>query len=191
MTDMRGVVRAAAWLTLVIAAGPADVAAQSDEEFEKVFPFIGHWDPGIESPDGQDRGNCGGRTGDYGEKLTNCSLPADQLPLNARAEAWLKYMDHRQSPTTTECVPIGLPAMLGDGPLFISGSRGRLVIEHQQGVARTVWMNGAGPTPRPGELFQYGYAVGRFDGDDLVIETTNFAFDPDGMDDHLHMASSV
>ena len=24
-----------------------------------------------------------------------------------------------------------------------------------------------------------------------MIETTNFTFDPDGMDDHLHMASSV
>jgi hypothetical protein len=191
MTSLRRVVSAAAILALALVAGITGVAAQSDEEFDRIFPFIGHWDPGIANPDGQDRGNCGGRTGDYGEKLTNCSIPADQLPLNARGEAWLKYMDHRQSPTTTECVPIGIPGVLGDGALFISGSPGRLVMEYQQGVTRTIWMNGTGPTPRPGELFQFGYSVGRFDGDDLLIDTTNFAFDPDGMDDHLHMASSV
>jgi len=60
-------------------------------------------------PDGQDRGNCGGRTGDYGEKLLNCSVPVDQLPLNARGEAWLKYVDIFQSPTTAECSQLGLP----------------------------------------------------------------------------------
>src|SRR5262249_16287214 len=42
-----------------------------------------------------------------------------------------------------------------------------------------------------GELFQHGFSIGRWDGDDLVIESTNFTFDPDGTDDHMHMASSV
>jgi hypothetical protein len=181
--------RTAAFLVLVTVAGTADLAAQSDEEFEKVYPFIGNWVTEIESPDGQDRGNCGGRTGDYGEKLVNCSLPVDQLPLNARAEAWLKYMDHLQSPTIAGCAPIGLPAMLGEGA-FISASPGRIVIGHQA-VTRTIWMNGIGPRPGSGELFQHGYSAGRFDGSDLVIESTNFTFDPDGIDDHLHMASSV
>jgi len=167
----------------------ARAAAQSDEEFEKIYPFIGNWDTQISSPDGQDRGNCGGRTGDYGEKLLNCSLPADQLPLNARAEAWLKYMDHLQSPTTADCVDVGYPAVLGDGA-FISAYPGRVVMVHGP-LTRTIWMNGAGPTPRPGELFQHGHSVGRFDGNDLIVETSRFGFDPDGMDDHLHMASSV
>jgi len=74
-------------------------------------------------PDGQDRGNCGGRTGDYGEKLLNCSVPVDQLPLNARGEAWLKYVDIFQSPTTAECSQLGLPALLTDG-VYISASPG-------------------------------------------------------------------
>ena len=34
-------------------------------------------------------------------------------------------------------------------------------------------------------------AAGLCDGNDLVIETSHFAFDPDGTDDHLGMASSV
>jgi hypothetical protein len=58
-------------------------------------------------------------------------------------------------------------------------------------LTRNVWMNGTGPQPLPGELFQHGISRGRFDGNDLVIETTHFTFDPDGLEDHLHMASSV
>ena len=52
-------------------------------------------------------------------------------------------------------------------------------------------MNGTGPTPMPGQLFQHGLSRGHFDGNDLVIVTDHFTFDPDGLDDHLHMASSV
>jgi hypothetical protein len=43
----------------------------------------------------------------------------------------------------------------------------------------------------PGELFQHGISRGRFDGDDLIVETDHFTFDPDGIDDHLGLASSV
>ena len=83
-----------------------------------------------------------------------------------------------------------MPTMFGNG-VYISASPGRVEMTHPQAAERTIWMNGGGPRPRPGELFQHGFSVGRFDGDDLVVETTNFTFDPDGMDDHLHMASSV
>ena len=78
--------------------------------------------------------------------------------------------------------------------LFISAYPGRLITEHPSNpwhLTRTVWMNGPGPQPLPGELFQHGLSRGRFDGNDLVIDTTHFTFDPDGLEDHLHMASSV
>jgi len=193
VTGPRCVAAAGAFLGLVLAVGTTDAAAQADEEYEKILPFIGHWDSDVVVPDGQDRGNCGGRTGDYGEKLLNCSLPVDQLPLNARGEAWLKYVDIFQSPTTAECAQLGLPALLTDGA-FISASPGRVDMQHPTNpwyVPRTVWLNGTGPTPLPGQLFQHGHSVAHFDGDDLVIETDHFTFDPDGIDDHLHMASSV
>jgi hypothetical protein len=45
--------------------------------------------------------------------------------------------------------------------------------------------------PDPSELFQQGHSIGWWEGDDLIVETTNFTFDPDGTDEHLHMASSV
>jgi hypothetical protein len=192
VTPPRCVALAGAFLGLVLVIGPSGAAAQSDEEYEKILPFIGHWDSDVVVPDGQDRGNCGGRTGDYGEKLLNCSLPVDQLPLNARGEAWLKYVDIFQSPTTAECSQLGLPALLTDGA-YISASPGRVEMQHPTNnyVSRTVWMNGGGPRPLTGQLFQHGFSVGHFDGDDFVIETDHFTFDPDGIDDHLHMASSV
>jgi hypothetical protein len=189
MTAPTRIARIGVFLVLALVAGTADLAAQSDDEFEKVFPYIGNWETEVSSPDGQDRGNCGGRVGDFGEKIVNCTLPVDPLPLNARAEAWLKYMDILQSPSWAECVPIGLPTMLSEGS-FISASPGRITMTHSA-ITRTIWMNGIGPKPGPGELHQHGYSTGRFDGNDLIVETTNFVFDPDGIDDHIHMASSV
>ena len=189
LTGLRRVARGAL-VALVLVVVATNVAAQAGGEFESIFPFLGSWDSQIQNPGGQDRGNCGGRTGDYGEKLLNCSLPTDQLSLNARGEAWMNYVDLFQSSTTAECAMLSLPAMLGDD-FSLSATPGRVNIAGGQGNERTIWMNGAGPTPRSGELFQQGYSVGHFEGNELVIESTNFTFDPDGMDDHLHMASSV
>lgn len=190
MTGLRRVARAGALFALVMAVGAADVAAQSDEGYEQLYPFLGHWDSQIRSPEGQDRGNCGGRLGDWGEKQMNCSMPVDNLPLNARGEAWMNYVDIYQSPTTAECAGGSVNASLGED-FSLSGAPGRVFTDSGQFGGRIVWMNGTGPTPQNGELFQHGYATGHFDGDDLVFETTNFTFDPDGMDDHLHMATSV
>ena len=180
-------------LALVMTSVGGRLSAQTDVEATKIFPFLGQWDPQISSPDGQDRGSCGGHLGDWGEKLLNCTLPAGRLPLNSRGEAWLHYMDQLQSPTQADCAQIGFPAVLGE-VIYISAYPGRLVMEHPSypwHITRTVWMNGTGPQPLPGELFQHGLSRGRFDGDDLVIETDHFTFDPDGIDEHLHMASSV
>ena len=192
---MKGTRRAmfATVLALAMVSMAAGLAAQTDEEFDKIFPLLGQWDPDVSSPDGQDRGNCGGQLGDYGEDLVNCSMPAGRLPLNSRGEAWLLYRDQLQSTTQADCAQVGFPALLGE-PFWISAYPGRLVMEHPSNpwyFTRTVWMNGTGPQPLPGELFQHGIARGHFDGDDLVIESDHFTFDPDGADDHLRMASSV
>jgi len=193
MTRLTCRVSAGVLVALVVVVSAALAAAQTDDEYDKIYPFLGNWDSRISMPDGQDRGNCGGRTDEFGVKLVNCSMPVGQLPLNARGEAWLKYMDIYQSPSTTECVGLSLPSALGSaGNISFSASPGRVVINVSQFGERTVWMNGIGPTPRSGELFHHtGYSVGRFDGGDLVFETTRFTFDPDGMDDHIHMANSA
>ena len=41
----------------VMMLGTFDVAAQSNEEFDKVFPFVGHWNILSTNTEGEDRGN--------------------------------------------------------------------------------------------------------------------------------------
>lgn len=192
MTGIRHAAVIGAVLALVMAAGPAGAGAQSIEQFDKSFPFIGHWDTEINNPEGQDRGNCGGRLGDWGEKLLNCAMPIDQLPLNKRGEAWLKYMDHRQSPVMAECAQLAVPALVAADSYWNAYMK-EIVIYYADPsglITRHIHMDGRGH-PDPSLLFQHGHSIGRWDGDDLIVETTNFTFDPDGTDEHLHMASSV
>src|SRR5262245_9297889 len=180
------------FLSLLIVFSPANVAAQSDTQFDKAYPFIGHWGMYSTNTEGQDRGSCGGRLGDYGEKLMNCSMPVDQLPLNKRGEAWLKFIDIRNSPAIAECAEVSLPPVL-TADTYFSGDENEIIVQHADPsgtVTRDIWMDGRGH-PSAEHLFQHGHSIGRWDDDDLVIETTNFTFDPDGIDDHVHMASSV
>ena len=192
MTQKRGWAPAllGVFSVVLFVCGPRILTAQSVEQFDKSFPYIGGWGNGADNPDGQDRGNCGGRLGDYGEKLINCSLPVDQLPLNRRGEAWLEFVDHRASPALAECADVTIPGLLGS-TMYISAYTNRLVSQHSVRLTtRTIWMDGRGH-PETRHLFQHGHSIGWWEGEDLIVETTNFTFDPDGIDDHLHMASSV
>src|SRR5438132_198692 len=77
----------------------------------KIEKFIGIW-----GRDGkEDRGNCAGYLGDGGESLNNCALPADQLPLNERGKAWLKFYDELASPVLNDCFPMSIPSVFGVG----------------------------------------------------------------------------
>jgi len=188
----RTLYRVVSLLPLLIVLGAGNLAAQSDPQFDKIYPFIGHWGVYSTNREGEDRGTCGGRLGDYGEKLNNCSMPVDQLPLNKRAEAWLKFMDIRLSPVIAECAEVSLPGVLS-ADTYISGDQNEIVMTNTDPsgtVTRDIWMDGR-RHPLAEQLFQHGHSVGHWDGDDIIIETTNFTFDPDGIDDHLHLASSV
>jgi hypothetical protein len=175
-------------LLLIILTGTPDLSAQVIRD--KIEPFIGIWgrDPV------QDRGNCAGRRGDAGELLENCSLPADQLPLNSRGKAWLEFTDQLASPTLNDCLPVSFPTLWGDNAVWEMSAKADSISQYFGGTAnnvlRYIWMDGRSHPPA-GEAFQHGHAIGRFDGDDLIVESTNYMFDPDGTDDHLHMASSA
>ena len=91
-----------------------------------------------------------------------------------------------------DCAPASLPSLLGDAfPWNLSQKSDRVTLryEHDETV-RTVWMDGR-RHPFVGELFYMGHSIGWYEGETLVIDTTNFTFDPDGMDDHGHIATSV
>ena len=182
------VVCQAALLLVATLLGAPDLGAQIDRD--KMEPFIGIW--GRDAA--EDRGNCAGQLGDAGEFLQNCSLPADQLPLNDRGRAWLKFTDTIASPTLNDCLPISFPTLWGDNAVWEMSATADSIIQYFGGSAnnvwRQIWMDGRRHPP-PGQAFQFGHAIGRFDGDDLIVESTNYTFDPDGTDDHLRMASSA
>jgi hypothetical protein len=112
------------------------------------------------------------------------------MPVNARMRAWPEYFDEPMS-GMWDCAPAPLPSILSHPtPTNIVQRPDRILIsyEHDDG-RRTIWMDGRRHPPAS-ELFYHGHSIGHYEGDVLIIETTNFTFDPDGLDDHGHLPSS-
>lgn len=134
---------------------------------------------------------CGEWNVDHnGQERLQCAVPIDQIPLNARARAWTEFFDEPVS-GMWDCAPAPLPSLLAHAtPTNIVQRPDRIIIsyEHNDG-RRTIWMDGRRHPPA-NELFYHGHSIGHYEGDVLVIETTNFTFDPDGLDDHGHLPSS-
>ena len=180
---------AGAALGLVMALGVMDLAAaqQNSAITDNALRFIGRWDRDNEVP----RGNCGGFTDGRGTPLVNCAIPVDQLPMNDRARAWLEYFDELQSPTLAGCVSITVPSLIGDvRPWSISFKENEAIINYEHAnIFRHIWMDGRRHPPAT-DVSYHGHSIGHWDGDDLVVNTRNYPFDPDGLDDHLHFPTS-
>lgn len=167
---------------LAMAVAPEILVAQSDD----VPDFSGNWR--IE----RQPYSCGEWNLDqFGNVRAGCAISVDELPLNARARAWAVFFDEPLA-AMWDCAPASLPSLLGDSfPWTISQKSDRLTIRYEHDdTVRTVWMDGR-RHPFVGELFYMGHSIGWYEGETLVIETANFTFDPDGMDDHGHIATSV
>ena len=167
---------------LAMAIVPGSLVAQSGD----VPDFSGNWR--IE----RQPYSCGEWNLDqFGNVRAGCAISVDELPLNARARAWAVFFDEPLA-AMWDCAPASLPSLLGDSfPWTISQKSDRLTIRYEHDdTVRTVWMDGR-RHPFVGELFYMGHSIGWYEGETLVIETTNFTFDPDGMDDHGHLATSV
>jgi hypothetical protein len=176
-------------VSVVIAIGAGDLSAQPQTVVtDTALKLVGNWTRDTSVP----RGNCGGFKDERGNLLSDCSTPIDKLPMNDRARAYLKYFDELQSPHLNECAAITVPNLLGDvRPFGISFKADSVIINYEQmNIIRSVWMDGRRHPP-PTDLFQQGHAIGRWEGNELVIETTNFTWDPEGIDDHLHFPSST
>ena len=190
--------RAAVAAALLAAAALPASAQQPTAPFpqrqtipEAARGFIGTWmrfPPGADNPA---RGNCGKLVDQNGEPRRGCALPVDKLPLNARAWAWVAFADELLAPVY-ECAAHTVPTLLGDvRPFRISFEMDSALVNYEMGnTFRRIWMDGRGHPP-PYQLSYQGHAIGRWEGNQLVVETTNFTFDPDGMDDHAHLPTSV
>jgi hypothetical protein len=187
------IVTATVLLLAAAAFAPRDAGAQILPEFrphqpipEAARPIIGTWRR-MEAV----RGNCGKLIDQNGEPRRNCALPVDQLALNERALAWVEFADELLAPVY-ECASHTVPTLLGDvRPFRVAVEMDSILVNYEMGnTYRRIWMDGRGHPP-PYQLFYQGHAIGRWDGNDLLVETTNFTFDPDGMDDHAHLPTSV
>ena len=95
----------------------------------------------------------------------------------------------KAGPTTTtqkDCVPIGAPAlMFYPVANTITVQRDRVVMKVDwMDSERTIYLDGRRHPPAS-QTSLLGHSVGRWDGDTLVVETTNFAEHPNGLSNSL------
>ena len=100
-------------------------------------------------------------------------LGRDNPPLNARAAAEQARFDpFEDDPAFTECADAGLVRQATSiRPLRITQHDNRLVFEYEEFAARRViYLDGRGPESEEHTLF--GHPLARYEGDALIIETT-------------------
>ena len=105
--------------------------------------------------------------------------------LNSRAKAIIAAFDEHAGPKW-DCVPATAPRIVTDPYNFrIEQQTDRVLLHYEKDdVVRTVWLEGHGhPTPTPSEYSHQGYSFGRYEGNQLVVETSKFTYDPHGLND--------
>ena len=103
--------------------------------------------------------------------------------LTARARAFADAFDELAAPKY-DCGPATLPGLFGDPYAFqVEQLADRVTFTYEKDdIVRTVWLEGHGhPEPATGAFYMHGYSTGRYDGNQLVVDTTRFAFDPAGL----------
>jgi hypothetical protein len=109
--------------------------------------------------------------------------------LNERGLAFQAIFDEAVAPKY-DCVPSASPAIQYD-PYYMEIVQwpDRVLLRYEKDdQLRTVWLDEREPPLN--EYTVQGFSVGRYEGDSLVVETTNFVFDITGFDDYNGIPSS-
>ena len=121
-----------------------------------------------------------------------CRFDIVKLNLTARAHAWMQFTDEPLEGKFF-CIPEPIPSMLTRNlPLRIEQRRDKVVITYDQRhhiVERVAWTDGR-RLPDWDEVAFYGHSIGRYEGNELVVQTANFTFDPSGIDTQSQVPSS-
>ena len=106
---------------------------------------------------------------------------APQWPLTDKGKAALAAFDPKAT-TQKDCIPVGAPTlMLYPVANTITVQRDRVVMKIDwMNSERTIFLDGRRHPPAD-ETFLHGHSVGRWEGDTLVAETTNFSDHPIGL----------
>ena len=117
-------------------------------------------------------------------------VPGENFPvLNERGLAHQAVFDEAIAPKY-DCVPSASPALQYD-PYFMEVVQwpDRVIFRYEKDdVLRNVWLDGREPPLN--EYTVQGFSVGRYEGDALIVETTQFVFDITGFDDYNGIPSS-
>jgi hypothetical protein len=109
--------------------------------------------------------------------------------LNERAIAFQGIFDEAIAPKY-DCVPSASPAIQYDPySMEVVQWPDRVMFRYEKDdVLRNVWLDGREPPLN--EFTVQGFSVGRYEGDALLVETTQFTFDITGFDDYNGIPSS-
>lgn len=109
--------------------------------------------------------------------------------LNERALAYQKVFDESLSPKY-DCQPATPPAIEYDPYMMqVVQWPDRVLLRYEKDdQLRTVWLDGRKPTAHDYGI--QGVSVGHYEGNALLVETTNFVFDVTGFDDYNGIPSS-
>ena len=120
----------------------------------------------------------------------NMARTPDNFPvLNERAIAFQGVFDEAIAPKY-DCVPATPPALQYD-PYFMEVVQwpDRVMFRYEKDdQLRTAWLDGREPPLN--EYSLQGFSVGRYEGDALIVVTTQFTFDIAGFDDYNGIPSS-
>ena len=106
---------------------------------------------------------------------------APKWPLTDKGKAAMAAYDPKAT-TQKDCIPVGAPTlMLYPVANTITVQRDRVVMKIDwMGAERTIFLDGRRHPPAS-DTFLHGHSVGRWEGDTLVAETTNFSDHPIGL----------
>ena len=166
---------AAAAALLAVALGGASVGVVAQTTVAEVPDLVGVW-------------NGGGRA----RPVNGPNMPwtPDNFPvLNERALAYQAVFDEAIAPKY-DCVPSASPAIQYDPyNMEVVQWPDRVMFRYEKDdVLRSVWLDGREPPLN--EFTVQGFSVGRYEGDALLVETTQFTFDITGFDDYNGIPSS-
>ena len=163
----------AAGVTMLVSLERSGVEAQSRGGAQR--PDVsGIWDPA---------GRC------FPNGVT-CPWRLEDIPVNERAAAHRRVFDEAIAPKY-ECAEATAPGIVGDPYMMqIEQRADRVILRFEKDdVTRTAWLDGR--KPRVNEFTLQGFSVARYEGGTLVVESTNFMYDPTGLDDMAGLPSSV
>jgi hypothetical protein len=122
-----------------------------------------------------------------------CPWDIKTLPINARAKGFAAAWDEAAGPKY-DCAPATVPNINHDPyKVQIQQLPDRVIFSYEKDdVVRTVWLEGHNhPKPKQNAFTVQGHSVGRYDANQLIVETTNFTFDPHGLEDQVPLPSST